>query len=59
MPLSKARLTGPTLTNPLDLFVNKSYTESHAIPSNGLVAETKYLRDGRGLHIILRLLLPK
>jgi hypothetical protein len=65
MPLSKARLTGPTLTKPtltLELFVNKSYTEFYAIPSNGSVAETRYLtdgrRDGRGLDITLRLLRP-
>jgi len=44
MPLNKARLTGPTLTKPtltLEHFVYKSYTEFHAIPSNGFVAETR------------------
>lgn len=66
MPLSKARLTGPTLTKPtliLELLVYKIYTGFHVIPSNGLVAENKYPtdggRDGRDLHKTLRLLLPK
>jgi hypothetical protein len=44
MPLSKARITGPTPTKPtliLELFEYKSYTEFHAISLNGLVAETR------------------